>query len=197
MAIEHPIPVDVLRQLLRLDAETGRLYWLQRPASMFSSAGFGGAAGEAARWNGKWAGREALAADSGQGYRCGRIFDHRYQAHRVVFALYHGRWPRMEIDHINGCGVDNRPQNLREATSAQNKRNTLGKRNLSRKTSAFCGVSWNKRASKWAAKCRDEQGANKYLGYFTDEISAARAYDVAAREWHGEFARLNFPEENG
>ena len=41
------------------------------------------------------------------------------------------------------------------------------------------------------------RGVPKHLGYFVHEIDAARAYDAAARKYHGPFANLNFPEEAG
>lgn len=47
---------------------------------------------------------------------------------------------------------------------------------------------------RWTARlCHN--GARIHLGYYADESEAARAYDRAAREYHGEYARLNFPQE--
>lgn len=47
----------------------------------------------------------------------------QYMAHRVAWALYHGRWPKHTIDHINRDGTDNRIQNLRDVPQAVNNRN--------------------------------------------------------------------------
>lgn len=55
------------------------------------------------------------------------------------------------------------------------------------------GVSWNKRREKWQADI-GMSGKRKRLGRFNTAEEAARAYDEAAKELHGEFARLNFPD---
>lgn len=95
-----------------------------------------------------------------------------------------------KTDHINGDGLDNRRENLREVTDGQNTRNT--RRRLDN-TSSFKGVCWNKQQGMWQARIAVD-GVRYRLGYYTTAEEAARAYDAAARELHGEYATVNFPE---
>lgn len=96
----------------------------------------------------------------------------------------------MVVDHINGDGLDCRKINMRICLPAENKRNN-GKWS-SKTSSRFKGVHYAPRYRlKWAAAI----GANRktiHLGNFKTEIEAARAYDAAARNHFGAFARLNF-----
>lgn len=93
----------------------------------------------------------------------------------------------MDVDHINGDPLDNRRNNLRLATRAQNCANTPPR------AGEFKGVHWHPYAGRWCARMNDGQ-KNRSLGYFTNPEDAARAYDAAAWEAFGEFAFLNFPE---
>jgi hypothetical protein len=95
------------------------------------------------------------------------------------------------VDHINHNGLDNRKANLRLATCAQNSYNRRqGRKN---KSSKYTGVSWKQWTKKWAAIiCYKKK--NIIVGYFENEIQAAKAYDKAAKKYHGEFASLNFME---
>ncbi len=96
------------------------------------------------------------------------------------------------VDHINHNGLDNRKANIRPATRSQNNFNRLiVKREDS--SSKYKGVSWRKRKMRWHARIH-VNGEYKFLGYFKDEIHAAKAYDEAAKKYHGEFAVLNFTE---
>ena len=97
----------------------------------------------------------------------------------------------MVVDHINNDGMDNRSANLRAATKAQNSRNR--KKSCKSFTSKYKGVSWHKKSRKWEASITFEY-KRIHLGILKNEIDAAKAYDAAAKKYHGEFASLNFPE---
>jgi hypothetical protein len=93
--------------------------------------------------------------------------------------------PGIEVDHINGNGLDNRRENLRLADNFDQQANTGKRRN---NTSGFKGVYPVGR--RWAAAI-----AGQYLGLFATAEEAAQAYDGAARQRNSAFARLNLPND--
>jgi hypothetical protein len=93
------------------------------------------------------------------------------------------------VDHRNHEGLDNRKTNLRIATAAENNANS--KRGMNRGTSRYKGVCRDEKCGKWRAGI-SYQGQHIHLGMFDDEIEAAKAYDEAAKKYHGEFSVLNF-----
>jgi hypothetical protein len=96
--------------------------------------------------------------------------------------------PLLTVDHVSTNALDNRRCNLRLATRGQQQRN----QRAIQASSAYKGVSWDARCKRWCAQIRAD-GRATWLGRFCSEKDAARAYDAAARDLHGEFARLNFP----
>lgn len=104
--------------------------------------------------------------------------------HQVIMNAPKG----MLVDHIDHNGLNNRRSNLRVCTSSQNHQN----RERTRGTSKYKGVYREKRYRKWCASIHFE-GRNYYLGSFSNELDAAKAYDLKAAELFGEFAYLNFP----
>jgi len=108
--------------------------------------------------------------------------------HRAILNASEG----VQVDHINGNRRDNRRSNLRLCSHAENGRNRRKQRPQSR--SIFKGVSFHKATSKWRSYLRVEWHL-LHLGLFASEIEAAKAYDVAALAYHGDFAKLNFPNE--
>ena len=93
-------------------------------------------------------------------------------------------------DHVNGDGLDNRRSNLRPATTAENIQNS---RRRVDNTTGFKGVCWHKAHLKWRAYIAADGQSPRHLGYYGTAEEAARAYDAAARDLHGEYATLNFP----
>jgi hypothetical protein len=92
------------------------------------------------------------------------------------------------VDHINGDSLDNRRANLRLATRSQNMSNR--RKTKIKTTSQYIGVSLEKSRGLWVTTIRNNN-KSIWLGRFNSEIDAAKAYDEAAKKYHGEFARLN------
>lgn len=103
--------------------------------------------------------------------------------------MVNGEWPEM-IDHVNRDRLDNRPENLRSASHAENMRNKIHPGGASR----YRGV--NPSGRKWKATI-GIGGAYRHLGVFGSEIEAAQAYDTAALEIDPVFAMTNFGLNHG
>ncbi len=108
--------------------------------------------------------------------------------HREIMQPKDGRF----VDHRNCKSLDNRRSNLRFATRAENMRNRRKRRNAS---SEFVGVHFYKPQGNWSCSIL-HNGKRIWLGRYDSEIEAAKTYDKAAKKYHGEFARLNFPPES-
>lgn len=117
----------------------------------------------------------------------GKVYASRggsFTMHRQILKAPKG----FDTDHVNGHTLDNRRQNLRVATRSQNAANSVHRR-----PGQYRGVY--QRGVKWRAGIQGDRGL-LWLGTFADAESAARAYDAAALERYGNFARLNFPQES-
>jgi hypothetical protein len=114
----------------------------------------------------------------------------RYELmHRRLLPVPPGHW----VDHKNRDTLDNRRSNLRQSTPSQNGINRPPHKN--KKLSRYRGVAYVaylNRKNPWMAFL-NANGKRTYLGYFPDELTAAKAHDAAAKELQGEFAQLNFP----
>jgi len=161
--------IEMLRRLLRLDDKSGVLYWRERTISMFGDSPRPEVSCKA--WNTRFEGKKALNSKDKSGYLRGTIFGQHLKAHRVVFAIYHGQWPKADIDHINGARNDNRPENLRDASRSENMRNAPTR---SDSTTGLMGVSFHRGAKKYRAHI-SVGGRFVHIGYFDTAEEAHRA----------------------
>ena len=107
-----------------------------------------------------------------------KVSGREFLAYRLLFALHYGRWPSGEIDHINRNSLDDRIENLREATRSTNSRNTKRQRN---NRSGVTGVFWDRASSRWIARIGDGS-ASKVLGRFVSKADAVQARQRAEQE---------------
>lgn len=124
-----------------------------------------------------YATREYVSSD---GKRCTQ------RMHRLILGLTD---PKIDVDHRDGDGLNNRRSNLRIATRRQNGSNQRKRPNKNK----YKGVCFDKSRSRWLAGIKVNYRRIN-LGRFATELDAAMAYDTAARQLHGDFACLNFPD---
>lgn len=184
-----PLPSpEVIRQLLRYEPETGKLFWRSRPVEMFADGEKQSQHQNCAAWNAKHVGKEALIAIS-DGYRKGIIFGMRIRAHRAIWAIMTDEWPTrgMDIDHIDGNRANNAWLNLRPATRSQNNMNA-GVRADNR--SGFKGVGFHVASGLWYARVTVSRRVIS-LGYHKSFEAAVAARIEGEKRHFGKFSSLN------
>ncbi len=97
---------------------------------------------------------------------------------------------RLHCDHINGNTLDNRRENLREVTAAENFR--AHKKKKPGCTSGFRGISKDARNGRWNVSAFKD-GKRFWVGRFESEVDAAKAWDTKAIELGFSKEALNFP----
>lgn len=173
--------IEYLKECFDLNEATGNLIWRNRPLNHFASYA------AMQRWNGKMAGKVAGVPEfkkNGKKHVVKATIDRvKHQAHRVVYAMYHGAYPPSIVDHINGNPHDNRPCNLRLVTVGQNSKNRNG-------VNSIYGVRgirfFRSRVGKkpWAAQLVVSDNY-KFLGYYRTKGEAAVAYAKGSLRYHG------------
>lgn len=160
------------RKFVNYDATSGFFTWLERTW---------GAAPK--RFNVRYAGTRAGASHV-RGYRqIGLEGFGMFGEARLAWLYMTGKWPKDEIDHINGDPSDNRFANLREATSSENKAN---RRVQDTSRSGIKGVRFKN--GKWLASVKKD-GRSVHLGSFASAEAASAAFACAVKLVRGEFAR--------
>jgi hypothetical protein len=110
----------------------------------------------------------------------------KHQAHKLAWFYHYGTIPEMGLDHRDVNPANNAINNLRLATGTQNQGN---RHKMITNTSGAKGVCWDKRKKKWKAAIQKNRKV-KNLGNFDTVELASTAYQKAAKEMFGEFARF-------
>jgi hypothetical protein len=173
---------EYLHSIFTYDSETGDLYWKPRPRDMFKRSM------DWKTWSTKFANARAGSLHKRNDGYCSihlRLLNKRRLAHRIVWFMHYGEWPKDQIDHINGIATDNRIENLRDVRGQDNQRN-LSRR--SDNTSGTTGVHWSNSKKKWEVYI-----SSNYLGCFThkEEAIAARKEAEIKYGYHENHGREN------
>jgi hypothetical protein len=170
------ITAERLRAVLDYNPTTGLFTWLPRPGSLIFNSRYG-------------CGRQAGCPDH-YGYIQITVDRRNYKAHRLAWLWVHGELPAdMEVDHRNHQRADNRLDNLRLATSQQQKANAGA-----RKSGHPKGCYWSPRDRKWSAAIYLD-GKKVSLGAFARLEDAQAARFQAEAKYHGAFAFSARPEK--
>jgi hypothetical protein len=116
---------------------------------------------------------------SARGYIQVRKCRDKFMAHRIIWAMHYGRWPKVGIDHKNGNKTDNRIENMRETTQFQNSKNAQKYPRLEE----WVATGVHRSGNRWVASAQVDN-VKKYIGCFKCHTAAM-------------IARMKFSNENG
>jgi len=167
--------IELLKELFTYDKETGFLYYKPRY--------FGELSKPQKAWNSRCLHKQAGYISS-NGYIRVKVFKKYYYAHQIAFAIMKDYIPYF-IDHKDENKVNNKWDNLREATRSKNGCNK-GKRTDNK--SGFKGVYWSKRSQRWIMEI--SLLGVRYSSSHTSKEDAYNAYCEIAEKLHGEFANV-------
>ena len=178
-AMRSPHTAEELRDLIHYDPESGVFTWRRHSGvkESFNTRYAGTVAGSTKRASGSHGPKYTFISLQGQ----------IYLAHRLAWLYVTGKWPNLDIDHINCDGADNRWANLREATRQQNSANT---RIPANNKTGFKGVCFEAQTQRFRAGITVNR-KHICLGRFDTAEDAHEAYKKAAERYFGSFARAS------
>lgn len=157
------LTLDRLRDVLAYDESTGVFTWKKVSAGTRIESGFAGAKAIGGRYT-------SITVDQ-----------RHYLSHRLAWFYFYGKWPDGEIDHIDGCGTNNRIENLRDVSHSVNMQN-VRKKTARNKSGSLMGVSVSLAGGITSAITVN--GKSYHLGTFETEMAAHDAYLDAKRSMH-------------
>lgn len=160
--------VDIAREYLSYDPETGEFRWIKRPSNRVK------------------VGDVAGCKERKHGYILIRLNATLFRAHRLACLMSGVDIKGLDVDHADGNPSNNKLSNLRPCTKSQNMGNMMPHKD--NQYSKWKGVSWSGANKNWYARIY-HNGKSRWLGSFGDEREAAEAYLLAALDLQGEFAR--------
>ena len=160
-------PIELLRELLEYNPETGELRWKNKSNVKSSRSKIGELAGSPQK----------------NGYSKIQINNRQYLNHRICWALYYGEDPYpFIVDHIEGVEKGDGIANLRLATDSEN---IINAKKNKRNTSGFRGVYFKRATKRWFVQCRFN-GSTKTLGTYDckeDAITARLNFERENNIW--------------
>jgi hypothetical protein len=160
-----------MMERFKADLTTGRLLWIRPPWNH-------------PRLRGQEAGH-ARPSCNGRFYWIIQVDGEKHRRSHLIFRIVHGRWPRREIDHVDGNSLNDRPDNLREATHTENAWNHgIFKRRIP----LPLGVRHTPSSGRYQARI-SFHGVQLHLGAFSTPTEAHQVYLAKRKELYGEFAR--------
>lgn len=173
-------PVDYLKECFSYDEHSGAMLWRERPHKHFTPGRTRTAEHKCNNWNALYASKPVSNVSR---YGRVRIDGNGFLVHRIIWKLQTGQDPTGEVDHRDLGKINNRWNNLRDATHADNMRNRHAYTN--NPSGGLKGAYPLQK--KWQAKIT-YRGKSHYLGVFETAAAAHAAYVAAAIELFGEFA---------
>lgn len=149
---------EKLKEILKYSKESGVFIWKISKAKRIKIGDFAGCVNK-------------------KGYIVIRIDNKIYFAHRLAWLYVYGEMPKEQIDHKNQQKDDNRIDNLREASCAENNKNKPMQIN---NTSGVMGVSWHNKCKRWQAYIAID-GVQLHLGTFvkfSDAVDARKNAEI-------------------
>ena len=153
---------ETLKSLMHYDPDTGVFTWKVAPRRGISAGSIAG----------------VIKKDSG--YVLVGVSGKEYRAHRLAWLYVFGEFPPYDLDHINRNRSDNRIDNLRMATRAENMQNGSKRKT---NTSGHVGVRWYSQAQKWKAEIGVNY-KNISLGYHSNLEQAIAARKAGELKYH-------------
>lgn len=159
------ITLENISEIFILEEPTGTLVWRTSPNKKIKPGAVAG---------------KIFTTKEGLQYRSIRYRGKDYLAHRLVWMMAKKEYPPKEIDHRDGDGLNNRPDNLRDGTFL----NSLNRRRYSNNTSGVSGIIWHSLSGKWQVYPQ-VKGKRKSLGLFSNLDEALKVL-LEFRESHPE-----------